>query len=79
MEPISKFRIIDFDKQWDTVISSYSKGPVNAKLYETLVGLHKSLGVEGYDEYRNGTKWLFQGKWYSSSEIERVLDLKAFL
>jgi len=79
MKPISIFIIIDYDKSSNIVISSWSQGPVNASLYDSLREFRKTLGVEGYYEYLDDVKWLFQKKLYSSSQIEKMLTLKAFL
>lgn len=79
MEPISIFKIVDYDDQSNIIISSFSHGRVNDKLYDLLRGLRKSLGVEGYYEYADGVKWLFKGKLYSCRQIERMFALKAFL
>lgn len=55
----------------------------NVELTKQLWNYHTDLGVEAYeadtDDLRGTVKWHLQDKWYTTSEIERIKSLKAFL
>lgn len=77
---LSRFRItlhIDIDNY-----VSYSVNE-DMELVAKLWGYYHDLGVEAYEadtKDLNGTvRWELQGNWYSTSQIERIMNLRAFL
>ncbi len=69
----------DRDKE-DYFVSSVNEKPLlNNQLWE----YNKDLGVDAYmadDQDLEGTlKWKLQDHWYTTSQIERIYELRAFL
>lgn len=78
-ESISTYKIISFDKKLNSITGGYSRGAIKHDLFEKLIYLYTTLGVDGYEEFASGIKWSLADKWYSSSQIERILSIKAFI
>jgi hypothetical protein len=55
----------------------------NSDLSIRLWQLYRDLGVVAYEadlmDPINTVKWKLQGHWYSAAEIERLMELRAFL
>jgi hypothetical protein len=77
---ISRFRIVSYFSADDYVSRSFNE---NHKLTSKLFQHHENLGVVAYeaDFYNPETtvKWELDGKWYSTAQIEQIMELRAFL
>lgn len=55
----------------------------DGQLINQLFQYHKDLGVEAYqadtEDLQGTVRWELQGKWYDTSQIERIMKLRAFL
>jgi len=79
MEAPSEFYLITDTK--GSIIATHSKlGDVgeDAFLQRLCEEYYDKLGVEGYMDYFDYTMWYLHGEWYTESQIQRMLRLKAF-
>jgi hypothetical protein len=77
---ISQFRIDLYESDKSYVTRSLNEDP---ELVKQLWQYYKDLGVEAYqadtDDLQGTVRWELQGHWYTTSEIKRIYNLRAFL
>lgn len=79
MNPITKY-ILVLDSKGEVIGTVSTPGPngENFELQAQCQNYYSQLGISGYEEYPDGIKWLFQGNWYTSDEVNRMLKMIAF-
>lgn len=79
-EIISRNRIEYYQKNGPGGIPHYvtrclnEKYDLSAQLYEYF----DKIGVVAYEEYDYGVRWELHDKWFTTEQIERMLQLQAF-
>lgn len=76
----SSYAILFYEGPQSYVVSAYNE---NIELNKQLWQYHSDIGAEAYETDDNdpikNVKWKLQEKWYSTSQIERIMKLRAFL
>jgi hypothetical protein len=77
---MSRYRILYYKNDREYCINFLNENP---DLTRDLWKYYENLGVEAYqadtDDLNATVKWELQGKWYNTSQIERIMNLRAFL
>jgi hypothetical protein len=76
---------IDMNKYVIHCVNDYPQNCLTdrEKLKTQLFEYHMVIGVDAYEadlqDLEGSLKWKLQGEWYSTAEIERIINLRAFL
>lgn len=77
---ISKYCIEFYESDQNFTVRSSNEDP---ELVKQLWQYHKDLGVNAYRAYgenlQETVKWQLEDHWYTTSQIERIYKLRAFL
>lgn len=79
-KPYSIYRITDYKS--NKIYSIYEligdPGAIAQDVIKLLFEYHSVVGVTGVQLNKNGISWEFQDHLYSTAEVDRMINLKAF-
>lgn len=77
---ISQYCIDFYESDQNFVVHSSNE---NSELVKQLWKYHDDLGVNAYqadtENLQETVRWQLMGSWYTTSQIERIYGLRAFL
>lgn len=77
---VSRLRITSYQDDKNYTTRSLNDDP---GLNQNLWQYHQDLGVEAYeadtDDLQGTVKWELHEQWYTTAQIERIYNLRAFL